>query len=81
MTYEQAKLVKSTCESELKAADESLKKWEPLKLPNGLTPDYVRGLPEWQEAKAKQVKAFADLRNINQYMNKHFKKEMRAERH
>jgi len=80
MTYEHAKLVQSVCESEERAAAAVLKKWDADKRPDGSTPDFIKALTAWKVAKNNYDVAFASLRKINQYVNKHFKKEERAAR-
>lgn len=47
---------------------------------NGLTPDSVKFHPEYKAAKAVYDKSFNDLRNVNAWFTKTFKKEYAAER-
>lgn len=48
--------------------------------PMGLTPDSVKNTPEFQSARAAFDKCFAAQRAANGYLNKHFAREVRAER-
>ena len=48
--------------------------------PMGMTPDIVKEAPEWQAAKARAARAFAQLRSFNAAFVKRFAKELRAER-
>jgi hypothetical protein len=70
---EQARL-----EHEVVAAEDYLRPFP--KLPNGLTPDHVRALPEWRAGKARLDKAFRALQKYNSTFTKHFTKELRAMR-
>lgn len=81
MTYHIAKQAKEIAErtheqavAELKAASGDVKG------PFGLTPDHIKQTPEWNKAFRAERKAFADLRAINKYVSKNYKKELRAER-
>lgn len=47
---------------------------------NGLTPDAVKAMPEWQDAKQRLNEAFQRLRNYNSYFVSTFKKEIKANR-
>lgn len=79
-SYETAKVIRDARQASLDAASNEMKKFDHLRLPNGLTPDAVKALPEYQCAKIASEFAFAGLREINGYINKHFKKERKAER-
>lgn len=46
----------------------------------GMTPDHVKAVPEWQQAKKDFDQAFAQLRNFNGWYVKTFKKEIAQER-
>lgn len=43
----------------------------------GMTPDHVKAMPEWQEAKRTFDTSFSELRNFNGWFNKTFKKEIK----
>lgn len=80
MTYAIAKQAAKFAEDQHKAA------WKELKAisgdergPMGLTPDHIKATKEWQEAFAKERKAFSEMRAVNMYLSKHYKKEIRAE--
>lgn len=45
--------------------------------PMGLTPDYVKAMPEFQRLKAAKETAFQDLRYFNAWYTKTFKNEIR----
>lgn len=49
------------------------------RLPNGLTPDETKMLPEWQAAKKEVELAFRELRNFNGKWCKHFKHDIAKE--
>jgi hypothetical protein len=48
--------------------------------PMGLTPDFVKAMPEFKELKRNFEVSFEKLRQINQFVSKNFKKELREER-
>ena len=76
-----AKQSKTMLENALDAADKALKAFDKYgKSEMGMTPDFVREMPEWQQAKKEFDKAFAELRNFNGWYVKTFKKEITAER-
>lgn len=76
-TDKQSKIV---LENALDVADEALKAFDSYgKSAFGLTPDHVKAMPEWQQAKREFDKAFAELRNFNGWYMKTFKKEIKEE--
>lgn len=76
-----AKQSKTILENSLDAADKALKAFDQYgKNQMGMTPDFVKAMPEWQQAKKEYNKAFAELRNFNGWYIKTFKKEISAER-
>ena len=76
-----AKQSKTMLENALDAADKALKAFDKYgKSEMGMTPDFVREMPEWQQARKEYDKAFAELRNFNGWYVKTFKKEIAAER-
>ena len=78
MTYEEARAYKQELEKRNKTYSDILNSFE--KYSNGLTPDHVRVLPEWREARKASENSFAELRNFNAWFVKTFKKEYVAER-
>lgn len=66
---------KEALEAAYKHASDTLQAFP--RLGNGLTPDSVRALPEWQEAKQKYNHAFENLRNFNAQFMKQYAKEYR----
>lgn len=46
----------------------------------GLTPDHIKATEQYKYARKGYDLAFIRLRSVNQYMSKHFSKEMRADR-
>jgi len=79
MTYEEARAYKQELEERVKTDDDILNSFESY--PNGLTPDHIRVLPEWQEANKAGKKSFEELRNFNAWFIKTYKKEYANERH
>ena len=76
-----AKQSKAMLEDALDVADKALKAFDKYgKNQMGMTPDHVRAMPEWQQAKKEFDKAFTELRNFNGWYVKTFKKEITAER-
>ena len=81
MNFQEAKAYKTQLESVLDFADKRLKAFDSYgKSAMGMTPDHVRAMPEWQEAKLAFDIAFQNLRNFNAKYNKAFKKEIQEER-
>ena len=81
MTYEEAKIHKQTLENKNSHDSDILKKFEQYgKSSMGLTPESVKILPEFQQAKQEFNKSFSELRNFNAYFTKTFKKEYAKER-
>ena len=78
MNYEQAKAKKKALELANKAASEALNVFPKTSM--GLIPDSVKATKEYQEAKEKSVKAFAELQAFNMFFVKTFKKEYAADR-
>ena len=76
-----AKQSKAMLENALGVADKALKAFDKYgKSEMGMTPDFVRAMPEWQQSKKEFDKAFTELRNFNGWYVKTFKKEISAER-
>jgi hypothetical protein len=86
MTYEEAKAYGKVLEDKNNADSNRLKQFEITykedfeKSVMGLTPDHIKALPEWKEAKKAFEKSFVELRNFNGWFVKQFKKEYAAER-
>lgn len=81
MNFQEAKAYKTQLESLLDFADKRLKAFDSYgKSAMGLTPDSVRAMPEWKEAKETFDIAFQNLRNFNAKYTKAFKKEIQEER-
>ena len=81
MNFQEAKAYKAQLENLLDFADNRLKSFDSYgKSAMGLTPDHVKSMPEWQEAKMAFELAFQNLRNFNAKYNKAFKKEIQEER-
>lgn len=79
--YDAAKQSKAMLEASLDAADKALKAFDQYgKSAFGLTPDNVKAMSEFKQAKADFDKAFAELRNFNGWYMKTFKKEIMLER-
>ena len=79
--FRAAKQGKAILENALDAADKALKAFDKYgKNQMGMTPEHVKEMPEWQQAKKEYDKAFAELRNFNGWYVKTFKKEIAAER-
>ena len=79
--FHAAKQGKAILENALDAADKALKAFDKYgKNEMGMTPDHVKEMPEWQQAKKEFDKAFSELRNFNGWYLKTFKKEIAAER-
>ena len=79
--YHIAKQSKVVLEKALDEAGKDLKAFDSFgKTPMGLTPDHVKAMPEWKQAKASFDKVFAELRTFNGWFMKTFKKEIQAER-
>ena len=79
--FHAAKQSKAMLEYSLDAADKALKAFDKYgKSEMGMTPDFVKAMPEWQQSKKEYDKAFAELRNFNGWYVKTFKKEISAER-
>lgn len=80
-TYQIAKQSKIVLENALDNADKTLKSFDSYgKTSIGLTPDSVKAMPEWRQAKAAFDRAFAELRAFNGWYMKTFKKEIMQER-
>ena len=76
--YEQALEQKQQLEEAERAAAQALRHFP--KKDNGLTPDEVRKMPEYKQAKLRYDRAFAQLRQFNQQFLRKFKKEYMADR-
>ena len=81
MSYENAKLVKDAAWDSNRLASEKLRAIPGISSgPFGTTPDHVKETPEYKEAMANFDRTFKNMREINQWFNRVFKKEIRAER-
>lgn len=81
MTYAIAKQVKKALEIELDIADKKLKEFDSYgKTSMGLTPDHVKNMESWKQAKLEFDQTFAALRNFNGKFTKEYKKEIQQER-
>lgn len=81
MTFQEAKSHGLQLEALLDFASKRLKSFDSYgKTEMGLTPDHVKAMPEWQQAKKEFDLALAQLRNFNGWYVKAFKKEIAAER-
>jgi len=78
MTYEEAKKYKQELEEINKTNSDKLKFEKTIM---GLTPEHIRTLPEWKEAKNAYDNSFAELRKFNNWFIKTFKEEYAEERH
>jgi len=82
MTYEEAKAYGEELMERNKIDSDNLKFFDEIygRSSMGLTPDHVKALPEWKEAKETFNRSFAELRSFNAWFTKTFKKEYMAER-
>lgn len=81
MSYIIQKQVKQSLENDVEQAEEALKEFDKYgKGDMGLTPDFVRSMPEYKKAKADFDKAFIIMQKFNQQFVKQFKKEIAKER-
>lgn len=81
MQYSIQKQVKQSLESEVEKAKKVLKAFDKYgKSVMGLTPDFVKAMPEYKKAKADFDNAFKVLRKFNQQFVKQFRKEIAKER-
>ena len=81
MSYTIQKQVKQSLENDVKQAEKALEEFDKYgKGDMGLTPDFVRAMPEWKKAKAEFDKAFTIMQKFNQQFVKQFKKEIAKER-
>lgn len=80
--YEAVKAVKTAAEVAFEKAAKELDDFvnQFPKGPMNLTPDVVRAMPEYKVLRAASEKAFQNLRSINGFFTKNFKKEYAAER-
>lgn len=78
MDFETGKRLQGELEARLDAASATLAAFPRGAM--GLTPDSVKALPEWRDAKAAVDKAFADLRAFNASFVPRFARELAAER-
>ena len=79
MTFLEAKAISEALDAEVKAASVELRSTSGGG-PMGMTPDHVRGTPEWQRAKRTFDGAFSRLRAFNGWYVKAFKSQLRDER-
>lgn len=77
MTLSEFQFIQNSLGQNYRLCATILKQWESKRLPNGLTPDHVRALPEWKAAKQKTDFALAALRAFNGNHAAKFKKETR----
>lgn len=81
MTYLEAKTMRDQIETDMRAADKTLRA-----IPSygtgamGMTPDAVRATPEWKAATANTGATFRKLQDFNRVFVKQFAAEIRAER-
>ena len=81
MNYEEAKAYKLSLEALNNAASNALKEFDKYgKSEIGMTPDFVKAMPEFKAAKLAFDISFNNLRNFNGKFNKAFKKEIAQER-
>lgn len=81
MNYEQAKAYKLTLEALNNADSDALKEFDNYgKSDMGMTPDFVKAMPEFKAAKLAFDISFNNLRNFNGKFVKAFKKEIAQER-
>lgn len=81
MNYEEAKAYKLTLEALNNAANDALKGFDKYgKSDMGMTPDFVKAMPEFKAAKLAFDISLNNLRNFNGKFNKVFKKEIAEER-
>lgn len=78
MNYQEAKLHSEELNKICDTWGDKLNSFEKGEM--GLTPDNIKALPEWQQAKKEFDKSFAELRKFNSYLVKTFKKELALER-
>jgi hypothetical protein len=72
LTFEQYQLELSVLTTDVKNASKAINGF--AKESNGLTPDHIRALPEFQEAKSKFNIAFAKMRSFNGTISAKFKR-------
>ncbi|ASA22730.1 hypothetical protein [Paenibacillus donghaensis] len=81
MIYEEAKANGQKLQKQTNACSDVLKGFNKYgKNALGMTPDHVRAMPEWKEAKKAYDESFANLRGFNTWFMKTFKKEYAADR-
>ncbi len=78
MNYTQAKAERDRLEALHKEASRTLDQFP--RLPNGLHTDDVKATPEYQQARQRSARAFANLQAFNAQFVKTYKKEIRDER-
>lgn len=79
MTYEEAKAHAQKLEEKNRIDSDKLRVFEKDRNAMG-TPDHIRALPEWKDAKKSFNLSFAELRKFNQWYVKTFKKELVIDR-
>ena len=80
--YEAEKLIRAQLDTEYNLASAELKRIAgDERGPMGLTPDHIKALPEWQEAKRATGIAFQRVRSFNGPFIKRFGKLWSAELH
>ena len=81
MTYQEAKTYKQILENKNNHDSKILQKFDKYGKSNmGLTPESVKIMPEFKQAKEEFNKSFNDLRNFNAVFIKTFKKECAKDR-
>lgn len=81
MEYEEAKALKAVIEAQNHIHSEVVKFFDKYgKTALGLTPDFVKAMPEYKEARTAYDLSFAKLRAFNGWFVKRFKKECAADR-
>ena len=81
ITYKESGFAVNLIESRLKALSTEMRiKYDDLRGPMGLVPDSVRESADYQDLKNRFAETFQQLRNVNTFINKHYKAELKAER-
>jgi hypothetical protein len=77
-TLKEAKEIRSFIYAQMSNVKEVLSRFP--KLSNGLHPDEVKRLPDYQAASDESKRLFAKLRDFNSWYTKTFKAELKQER-
>lgn len=78
MDFLEAKQLKQELEKTNQACSNRLNAFEKNTI--GMTPDHIRQLPEWQQAKRDYNHSFSELKKFNEWYVKTFKKQIQADR-